>query len=133
LAGCSLTILATLLPWLEDVALKVPLTTIEFQNAGTALAALSVISAGIAVFMLVRRPATAWVAIVLITLGVTQLCLAIWDAANIVNAIGQASSHQVLINAIGTGAYGTVLGSFVSAVGGILAWTTRRQITQDQP
>jgi hypothetical protein len=125
LVGCSITILATFLPWVEKVAFGVSLTTIGFQTAGILLAFLAMISAGIASAVLLRRPAAARVAIVLVLLAVTQLGLAIWDSANIVQAIGQVSSHQVLISAVGTGVYAAVLGPVVTVVGGILAWTTR--------
>jgi hypothetical protein len=123
LAGCSLTFLSTLLPWVEKAAFGISLATTGIQSARVLLAVLALISAGTAGVVLQRRRATAGVAIVLIVLAVMQLGVALWDGANIVYAIEQVSSHQVLFSAIGTGVYGTVVGSVVTVAGGILAWT----------
>jgi hypothetical protein len=127
LAGCSITILAAFLPWVEKAAFGVSLTTMGIQGAGILLTVLAMISAGIAIVVLLRRPATAWVAIILTVLALALLGLAIWEGVDIVRAIDQVDSHQVLISAIGTGAYLGVLGSVITLVGGILAWTTRRR------
>jgi hypothetical protein len=127
LAGCSTAILAAFLPSVEKAAFGVSLTTMVIQGAGILLAVLAMISAGIASVVLLRRPATAGVAIILIVLALGQLGLAIWDGVNIVHAIDQVDSRQVLISAIGTGAYLGVLGSVITLAGGILAWTTRRR------
>ena len=83
------------------------------------------VSASIAGVVLFRGPATAKVAITLIVLAALQLGLAIWFGSSILLAIAQVNSHLVLISAIGTGAYLSVLGSALTLVGGVLAWTGR--------
>jgi hypothetical protein len=125
--GCLATFLAALLPWLLQAFLSVSLAAAAIQRAGVVLAVLAVISAGVAAAALFRKAATAGVAMALIALALTQLGLAIWNGAAILQAIEHAGSHQVLINAIGTGAYGGVLGSAITLAGGILAWWRRRE------
>jgi hypothetical protein len=125
LAGCSSTFLATFMPVLLVWAVGASAPAIGNQAAGIPLAILAIASAGIASVVLFRRPAPARVGITLIVLAVLQLGLATWFGSSIVLAIERADSHLVLISAIGTGAYLSVLGSAMTLVGGVLAWTGR--------
>ena len=125
IVGCLATFLAAFLLWVEKAIFGVSLTALAIHDAGELLAVLAAISAGIAGAVLLRRLATAGLAMILIVLAVAQLGLAIWDGATILRAIGQADSHLVLISAIGTGAYLGVLGTVITLAGGILAWTKR--------
>jgi hypothetical protein len=125
LAGCTMVLLAAILPWAERAAVGFALTTAAGGSAGILLAVPAVISAGIAGAVLLRRPATAGVAIILIGLAVAQVGVGIWYGGNIMAAIDEVHSHQLLIGAIGTGAYLGVLGSVSTFAGGILAWRTR--------
>ena len=128
LIGCSMVILGAILPWSDKVIFGVSLTTTGGVSAGILLAVPAMISAGIAGFVLLRRPATAGIAITLIGLAATQLGVGIWYGANVMHAIGgQVHSHQPLIGAIGTGAYLGVFGSLSNVAGGILAWTARQR------
>ena len=125
--GCLATFLAALLPWLLKGYLTVSQGTVTIQATGVVLAILAVISAGVAGAVLFRKAAKAWVAMTLIALALAQLGLAIWNCADIVHAIGQAGSHRVFTDAIGTGAYGGVLGAAITLAGGVLAWRKRRE------
>jgi len=125
LAGCSSTFLATFMPWLQVAAFGASAPAMGIQTAGIPLAILAIVSAGIASVVLLRRPATARLGITLIVLAVLQLGLATWFGSNIVLAIERVDSHLVLISAIGTGAYMSVLGSAMTLAGGVLAWTGR--------
>jgi hypothetical protein len=125
LVGCSITFLAFVMPWLEETAFGVSVPALGTHAAGIPLAFLTIVSAGIAGVVLFRGPATPKVAITLVVSAALQLGLAIWFGSSIVLAIEQANSHLVLISAIGTGAYMSVLGSTLTLVGGVLAWTGR--------
>jgi hypothetical protein len=124
LAGSSTAIVGVLLPWVVLVAFGISLARLGLGAAGS-LAGLALLSAGIATLVLLRRPATAAVGIVLILMAVTQLGLAIWADASVVHAIAQTDTHDVMLNTIGTGSNLNVLGAAVSLVGGYLAWRTR--------
>jgi len=127
LAGCILTILSAFLPLMEKAAFGVSLTTAGLQYAGVALTVLAMISATLAGVVLLRRPATAALAGVLLLLAVTQLGLAIWSAVSILHSIRAISNDQVFFTAVGTGAYSGVVGSLMTLAGGVLAWTNRRR------
>ena len=125
LVGCSGTFLAFLLPWLEETAFGVSAPALGNHAAGIPLAFLTIVSASLAGVVLFRRPATPMAAVILVVSATLQLGLAIWFGSSIVVAIEQANSHLVLISAIGTGAYMSVLGSALTLVGGLLAWSGR--------
>jgi hypothetical protein len=125
LVGCCGTLLAIVLPWIETAGFGISSITTGGMAAEVPLAILAAGSLGIAGFVLLRRPATAKVAMVLIALATLQVGLAVWFALSIVLAIEHADSQLVLISAIGTGAYLSVLGSALTLVGGVLAWTSR--------
>jgi hypothetical protein len=124
LVGSSSLISAAFLPWVEKAAFGVSFTTLGIQDGAILQTVLAMISAGIAAVLL-QRPVAVRVAVILIVLAVAELSLAIWNAANIVHAIEVVDSHHLWISAIGTGAYLGVLGSVITCVGGILAWTKR--------
>ena len=125
LAGCSCTILVAFLPWLENLVFGVAVVGAQIHLAGIVLTALALISGGIAAAVLLRRPAPAGVAMILLSSALVQVGLAIWGAANVMLAISDTDSHLVLIRAIGSGAYLAVLGSLTTLSGGILAWRRR--------
>ena len=125
LTGCSCTILAALLPWLESIVFGVSVVGTQIQMAGLVLTALALISGGIAVAVLLKRPAPARVAIILLASALAQVGLALWGGANALLVISNADSHLVLIRAIGTGAYLAMLGSLTTMAGGVLAWKRR--------
>jgi hypothetical protein len=125
LAGCSSTFVAIFMPWVQVAAFGASAPAMGIQLAGIPLAILAIVSAGIASVARFRRPATARVAVTLVVLAVLQMGLATWFGSNIVLAIERVDSHLVLISAIGTGAYMSVLGSAVTLAGGVLAWTRR--------
>jgi hypothetical protein len=127
IVGCLAMLLASILPWVDRAALSVSLTGTEIQDAGILIAILALISMGLAGAVLLRRPATAGLATLLIVLAVAQVGLAIWDGMAILHAISKADSHQILIRAIGTGAYAGVMGSVTTLAGTILAWARRRR------
>ena len=131
LVGCFATILATLLPAIEPAVVGVSVSSRNIPAIAIPLAVLAVISAGIAGVVLLRRPVTARIALILIALAMAQLSLAIWFGSSIVRAIEQADSHLVFISAIGTGAYLSVLGSAITLLGGVLAWTGRHSANSD--
>lgn len=126
--GCVATILVAFLPWLEQAIFADSLAALTIHDTGRLLIVLTLVSAGIAGGVLLRQPATAALAIILIVLALAQLGLAILISVNILHAIGQADSHQVYIAAIGTGAYGGVLAAVITMAGGLLAWTKRRRV-----
>ena len=121
LVGCAFTIVSAFLPWVEVAVSGISLAGLGVQPGAILLAVLAAISAGIAGAVLFRRPAVVGVVVALVVLAVVELGLAIWDAVNIVQAIGQMQSSGVFIGAIGTGAYGAVIGSLATLAGGILA------------
>jgi hypothetical protein len=123
LVGGSSAVLSAFMPWLVTAAVGISL--IKIDGPGALLAALAAISMCIAGFVLLRRSATAAVAIILMLLAVTQVALAVWHLADIVQAISRVDSRLVLISIIGTGLYLGVLGSVVTLAGGIVAWTKR--------
>jgi hypothetical protein len=130
LVGCTFTIVSAFLPWAERAVFGISLTGLGVQGEAILLAVLAAISAGIAVAVLFRRPVVLSVVIALVVLAFAELGLAIWNALSIVHAIGQMQSRAVLIGAIGTGAYGAVLGSLATLAGGILAWP-KRDVSHD--
>jgi hypothetical protein len=134
LVGCSATILGTSAPWLLRTVLGVSVTTSRIHDAVPALAALAVLSAGLASFVLLRRPAPAAVAIALVALALGQLWLGIWNAVNVLQAIDLVDSRLVLDRAIGTGVYLSLLGASLTLGAGVLAWrkrASRREIAAE--
>ena len=125
--GCTFTIVSAFLPWAEEARFGVSLEGWGMQAGAVLLAVLAVVSAGIAVILL-RLPVGVWVLLLLITLATSELGLSIWRAMNILHAIEQMQSRGVFIGAIGTGAYGAVVGSLATLGGGILAWTKRDEV-----
>ena len=123
--GGASAILGAFLPWGEKVLFGISISNAELQIAGILLAVLAVISVCIAGTVLLRRPATAAIAIVLILLGVAQVCVAMWNGADIVQTIAESDSRLVAIRTIGTGAFLGVVGSVITLAGGIMAWTRR--------
>jgi hypothetical protein len=100
----------------------------RIQGASIVLAVLAMISAVIAIVVLLRRQPSSGVAILLMGLAAAQLGLATWNGVNTLYAINQVDSHLVLMNAIGSGAYLGVLASAITVAGGVFAWTTRRRV-----
>jgi hypothetical protein len=125
--GCLGTLLAASLPWVEQTFLNVSLTPSPIKGAGILLAILATASAVIASVVLFRRKATPRLAIVLIALALGQVGVAIWNSVAILREISNAGSHELLINAIGTGAYIGVAGSGTTFAGGLLAWLDRHR------
>lgn len=123
LVGCTFTMVSAVLPWAERAVFGISLAGLEVKGGAILLAVLAAISAGIAIAVLFRRPVVLRVVIALVALAAAELCLAIWNAVSIVQAIEQTHSRAVFIGAIGTGAYGAVLGSLATLAGGILAST----------
>ncbi len=97
------------------------------QFGAVLLAVLAVASAGIAVILL-RLPVGVWVLLILVILATSELGLSIWRAVNILHAIEQMQSKGIFIGAIGTGAYGAIIGSLATLAGGIVAWTKREEV-----
>jgi hypothetical protein len=128
LVGCAFTIVSAFLPWVEEAVFGISIAGLGVQAGAILLAVLAAISAGLAVGVLFRRPALVIIVIALVVLAVVELCLAIWDAVNIVQAIAQTQSRAVFIGAIGTGAYGAVIGSLATLAGGILAGAKRDEV-----
>lgn len=95
LVGCSATILGTSAPWLLRTVLGVSVTS-RIHDAVPALAAIAVLSAGLASFVLLRRPAPAAVAIALVALALGQLWFGIWNAVNVMQAIDLVDSRLVV-------------------------------------
>lgn len=127
IVGCCATLLAPVLPIVEKALLSVTFPGVGIQGPAVLLILLAGVSAGLAGTVLLRRPATSTVALVLVVLAVAQVGLAIWDSATTLRAISQENSHQVLIRAIGSGAYLGVLGAAITLAGGILASVTLRR------
>jgi hypothetical protein len=128
LVGCTFTIVSAFLPWAEQAVFGISIAGLGVKAGAILLAVLAAISAGLAVGVLFRRPAVVIVVIALVVLAVAELGLAIWNAVNIVQAIEQTKSHAVFIGAIGTGAYGAVIGSLATLAGGILAGSKRDEV-----
>ena len=126
LLGCATTVVASILPWGERAAFGFSLTTIQGGTARILLAVLAVASAGLAVTTIIRRPATAGVAILLVGLAVAQVGAGIWFGVSVLNEIRSAHPYLVFASAIGTGAYMAGLGSVSTLCGAILAWRRRQ-------
>ena len=122
--GCTFTIVSALLPWAQEAHFGVSLEGLGMRSGAVLLAVLAMVSAGIAVVLL-RLPVRVWVLLILVTLATSELGLSIWRAVNILHAIDQMQSSGIFIGAIGTGAYGAIIGSLATLAGGILAWTKR--------
>jgi hypothetical protein len=123
--GCVCAILGAFLPWGEKALFGLSISNAGLQSAGILLAGFAVISVCIAGPVLLRRPATAAIAIILILLALAQLGLAIWNGVNIVQAIAESDSRMVAIRTIGTGAFLGAAGALITLAGGIMAWTKR--------
>lgn len=93
-----------------------------------ALAALAVLSALIAIGVLLRRPAPSAVALGLLALALAQLCLAAWNAVSLLQLLALNDSRLVVGRAIGTGVYMALLGASLTLAGGILAWRRRAAV-----
>jgi hypothetical protein len=126
LVGCAATLLASILPWGERAAFGFSLTTSQDGNARVLLAVLAVASAGFAASVILRHPATAWTAIVLLGLAVAQVGAAIWFGVSVVNEIRSTHPYLGFISAIGTGVYVAALGSVSTLCGAMLAWRRRQ-------
>jgi hypothetical protein len=131
LVGCASAILGAFLPWGEKALFGISISKAELQTAGGLLAGLAAISICIASFVLLRRPAIAAIAIILIFLALSQIGVAIWNAANIVQLIAHSDSRQIAMRTIGTGATLGVLGSLITLAGAVMAWTTRTAVEGD--
>ena len=127
IVGCVGTFLAAILPWGEKTFLNLSLTPSPIADAGLLLAILALASVVIAGAVLLRRPATARLATLLIALALAQVAVAIWDSVTILQELSSAGSHHLLLNAIGTGAYLGVAGSGTTFAGGIIAWIDRHR------
>jgi hypothetical protein len=125
--GCTFTIVSAFLPWAEEARFGVSLESFGMQFGAVLLAVLAVASAGIAVILL-RLPVGVWVLLILVILATSELGLSIWRAVNILHAIEQMQSRGIFIGAIGTGAYGAIIGSLATLAGGIVAWTKREDV-----
>lgn len=123
LLGTACQIFRLFMPWVEKAVFSISLTRSDLEVAGVLLAALAVVTAGIAVFTLVRTAPTAAVAIVLMLLASTQLGVAIWHSLSILSWL-QHSPH-VWADAIGTGMYLGVIGAVTSLAGAFVMWTNR--------
>ena len=124
LLGASCALVRVLLPGLEQAAFGVSVTKPESEPAAMMLAGLALIGAVIAGVVLLRRPATAPVAIVLVLLACAQVGLAIWSGATTMQGL-QHESGRVLANSIGTGLYLGLLGAGLTLAGAIAAWVKR--------
>jgi hypothetical protein len=107
----------------EKAVFSISLVRSDLEVAGVLLAALAVVTAGIAVFTLVRTPPTATIAIILMVLASAQLGVAIWHSLSILSWL-QHSPH-VWADAIGTGLYLGVIGAVTSLAGAFVMWTNR--------
>lgn len=125
MVGGATVIFGVFLPLVEPAIFGMSLARSGILAPSVFLVILGVTSIVIASLMLLRRTATTSIAGILIVLAVAQLGFAAWSAMNIGSAIAAADSHQVLIDAIGTGAYACVLGSLLSLAGGAMAWFKR--------
>ena len=126
IVGSLFMLLAAILPLVDRSALSISLTGAEIQEAGVLIAILALISIGLAGAVLLRRAASPGLATLLIVLAVAQVGLATWDGMAILHAVSRADANQILIRAIGTGAYAGAMGSITTLAGAILAWTRRR-------
>jgi hypothetical protein len=125
LAGCLMTLAAAVVPWGEEAVFGVSLASTQ-GNARILLGALAAVSVGIAAVVLLRRPGTGVVALVLSGLAAGQIGAATWFGLVILDEVRQADAHLILINAIGTGIYMSAIGAVTALAGAFLAWTRRR-------
>jgi len=125
LAGCLMTLVAAVLPWGEKATFGISLAATQGADARILLAALAAVSAGTAGAVLLWRPGTGVVALVLVGLAAAQIAAATWFGVNIVNQVREANPNLILINAIGTGLYMAGLGSVTTLAGATLAWAKR--------
>ena len=125
LVGCLMTLVAAVVPWGEKATFGFSLASTEWADARILLAALAAASAGIAVAILLRRPRSPVVALVLVGVAVAQIGAATWFGMTVVNELREANPHLILINAIGTGVYMAGIGALTTVAGAILAWTRR--------
>ena len=126
LVGCATTVVASILPWGEKAAFGFSLMTGRDSNERILLAVVAVASAGLAATVILRRPTTGGVAILLLGLAVAQVGAAIWFSVSVVNELRSTHPHLIFINAIGTGVYVAGLGSLGTLFGAVLAWRRRR-------
>src|SRR6476660_2664079 len=71
--GCTLTLLAFILPWGEKATFGFSLTTVQGENARILLAVLALASASVAVAVIFRRANGGGVAILLVGLATGQV------------------------------------------------------------
>jgi hypothetical protein len=121
LVGGFSVVLSAFVPWIETAVFGISLIRIDLASA--VFAALAMISICIGGFVVLRKPATRAVAVVLTVLASAQVGLAIWHLADLVHTLARTDSRLVLINVIGTGLYLGVVASVITLAGGIIAWT----------
>ena len=125
LAGSGATLLGASAPWLLRVVFGVSVAASRLPDVIPAVMALTVLSAVIAIGVLLRRPASSPVALGLIALALAQLCLAAWNGLSVLQVLNMDGSRLVGGRAIGTGVYLGLLGASLTLTGGILAWRRR--------
>lgn len=125
LAGAGAILLGSSSPWLLSAVVGVTVETTRLPDVAFALVALALLSALIATAVLLRRPARPAVALGLIAFALAELCLAVWNAVSVLQAIAADDPLLVMGRAIGTGAYMCVIGAAVVLAGSVLAWRRR--------
>ncbi|MGZ3471885.1 MAG: hypothetical protein ACXWO1_19815, partial [Isosphaeraceae bacterium] len=120
LAGCGAIALGSSAPWLVRVVFGISVMTSGIWGIVPGLVVLAVVSALVASGTLLRRPTSSWIALGLLVLASTQLCLAIWNAVDVLQAIARDDSRLVVGRAIGTGVYLSLAGVLLTLWGGVL-------------
>lgn len=125
LAGAGAIALGSSAPWLLSAVFAVTVATSRLPEVVAVLVALALVSALVAAAVLLRRPARPVVALGLIALGLTELCLAAWHAVSVMQVIALDDPQLVMGRAVGTGVYMCLAGAALVLGGGILAWRGR--------
>jgi hypothetical protein len=124
-SGCA--IVGSLLPWIEatDPSSGITLTKAGIEGHYAMLVdLLAVCAAGIGGFVLIRRLASATLALTITVLALAQLGLVIFVGSNLSHGVVQLQAVGAIAS-IGPGLYLTGLGTVVAMLGGILAWKRR--------
>ena len=127
LVGSTCAIVGTFLPWIEatDPSSGGTLTKAGIDGHYAMLVdLLAVIVAGIGGFVLLRRTASAAVALTITMLALAQLGLVIFVGSNLARGVVELQAVGAVAS-LGLGIYLTGLGAVVAMVGGILALKKR--------
>jgi hypothetical protein len=130
LLGSACQVLRMFMPWVEKTIFSISLAKFDIKLAAILLAALAVVAAGVAIFVLIQPPPTNAVGVTLIVLALAQLGVAVWHGFGIVTQLGH--SPHVWADAIGTGIYLGVIAALISLWGGVLAWAARGSAVEDE-